>query len=120
MKETTGSLPVQIGFAKGCVRRQRHAKQGGVMEFIPGPMELVIILIIVAMLFGVGRLPEVFGAVGKGLREFRREMSSTPEPTQAAAQQPVEKAIAEPVAGFDTTTPTTVNQSAGEAVTQET
>ena len=48
------------------------------MEFIPGPMELVLILIIVAMLFGVGRLPEVFGAVGKGLREFRREMAAPP------------------------------------------
>jgi sec-independent protein translocase protein TatA len=46
------------------------------MEFIPGPWELVIILIIVAMLFGVGRLPEVFGAVGRGLREFRQEMAA--------------------------------------------
>jgi len=30
-------------------------------------------LLIVAMLFGVGKLPEVFGAVGKGIREFKRE-----------------------------------------------
>jgi sec-independent protein translocase protein TatA len=51
------------------------------MGFLPGPMELVIILIIVARLFGVGRLPEVFGAVGKGIREFRRE--TTPAPTAA-------------------------------------
>ena len=36
-----------------------------------GPLELIIILVIVAMLFGVGKLPEVFGAVGKGVREFR-------------------------------------------------
>ncbi len=40
-----------------------------------GPLELIIILVIVTMLFGVGRLPEVFGAVGKGIREFRRNMS---------------------------------------------
>ena len=40
---------------------------------VPGPLELVIILVIVAMLFGVGKLPEVFGAVGKGIKEFRRE-----------------------------------------------
>ncbi|MFN8493677.1 MAG: twin-arginine translocase TatA/TatE family subunit [Caldilineaceae bacterium] len=38
-----------------------------------GAPELLIILVIVAMLFGVGRLPEVFGAVGKGIREFRKE-----------------------------------------------
>ena len=43
------------------------------MNFLPGPMELILIFIIVAMLFGVGRLPEVFGAVGKGIREFRKE-----------------------------------------------
>ena len=56
---------------------------------LPGPMELVIILVIVAMLFGVGRLPEVFGAVGKGIREFRREVTpgeagdtSTPTPVK--------------------------------------
>jgi len=41
----------------------------------PGPLELVLILVIVAMLFGVGKLPEVFGAVGKGVREFRTNAS---------------------------------------------
>jgi len=52
------------------------------MNIIPGPWELVIILLIVAMLFGVGRLPEVFGAVGKGIREFRKE-STTADKTNA-------------------------------------
>ncbi len=42
---------------------------------VPGPLELVLILVIVAMLFGVGKLPEVFGSVGKGIREFRKESS---------------------------------------------
>jgi len=46
---------------------------------VPGPLELVIILVIVAMLFGVGKLPEVFGAVGKGIREFRRESEGVDE-----------------------------------------
>jgi sec-independent protein translocase protein TatA len=36
-----------------------------------GPVELILIMMIVTMLFGVGKLPEVFGAVGKGVREFR-------------------------------------------------
>ena len=40
-----------------------------------GPVELALVVIIIAMLFGVGKLPEVFGAVGKGIREFRREMT---------------------------------------------
>ncbi len=42
---------------------------------LPGLGELGLILLIVAMLFGVGKLPEVFGAVGKGIREFKRESS---------------------------------------------
>jgi sec-independent protein translocase protein TatA len=37
-----------------------------------GPVELVVILVIVILIFGVGRLPEVGGAVGKGIREFRK------------------------------------------------
>jgi sec-independent protein translocase protein TatA len=37
-----------------------------------GPTELILILVIVVIFFGVGRLPEVFGSVGKGIREFRK------------------------------------------------
>lgn len=43
-----------------------------------GPIELVLILVIVTMLFGVGKLPEVFGSVGRGIREFRKN-STDPE-----------------------------------------
>ncbi len=44
-----------------------------------GPLELILILVIVTMLFGVGKLPEVFGSVGKGIREFRRNAQETDE-----------------------------------------
>ena len=37
-----------------------------------GPIELILILVIVTMLFGVGKLPELFGSVGRGVREFRK------------------------------------------------
>jgi len=40
-----------------------------------GPMELVILLVIILIIFGVGRLPEVGGALGRGIREFRRAAS---------------------------------------------
>ena len=43
------------------------------MPFNLGPVELGLILLIVAMLFGVGKLPEVFGSIGKGVSEFRKE-----------------------------------------------
>jgi sec-independent protein translocase protein TatA len=40
-----------------------------------GPMELGIILVIVVIIFGVGKLPEIGGALGKGIREFKQESS---------------------------------------------
>ena len=51
-----------------------------------GWVELTLILVIVAMLFGVGKLPEVFGSVGKGLREFRKEASAPEERESSTAQ----------------------------------
>ena len=66
------------------------------MNIIPGPWELVIILIIVAMLFGVGRLPEVFGAVGKGIREFRKESTVAEKNAEKMnAEKPTDQAPAE-------------------------
>lgn len=44
-----------------------------------GPTELILILTIIVIFFGVGRLPEVFGSVGKGLREFRKAASAEDE-----------------------------------------
>ena len=38
-----------------------------------GALELTLIMVIVVMLFGAGKLPEIFGAVGKGIRELRKE-----------------------------------------------
>lgn len=36
-----------------------------------GVPELVILLVLVAALFGAGKLPEVMGAIGKGAKEFQ-------------------------------------------------
>ena len=40
-----------------------------------GPMELIIILVIVMIIFGVGKLADIGGALGKGIREFRKASS---------------------------------------------
>ncbi len=37
-----------------------------------GPVEIGLILVIVLIVFGVGKLPQVGGAIGKGLHEFRK------------------------------------------------
>jgi sec-independent protein translocase protein TatA len=58
-----------------------------------GPVELILILVIVTMLFGVGKLPEVFGSVGRGIREFRRNSTDT---TEEEAQESVDAIEAAP------------------------
>jgi len=45
------------------------------MPFHMGPMEIGLILVIVLIVFGVGRLPQVGGAIGKSIREFRKARS---------------------------------------------
>lgn len=41
---------------------------------IPQGPELIVILVIIVLLFGASRIGEVGGALGKTIREFRREM----------------------------------------------
>ena len=62
-----------------------------------GPTELIIILVIVLLLFGVGRLSRIGGELGRGIREFRTglkgdEDESVPDSQEAA---PAEKESAE-------------------------
>ena len=40
-----------------------------------GPMELFIILVIVLVLFGAKRVPEIGASIGKGIREFKRSVN---------------------------------------------
>ena len=42
------------------------------MPFRIGPWEIALILVIILIVFGVGKLPQVGGAVGKGLRSFQK------------------------------------------------
>lgn len=44
-----------------------------------GVPELVIILVVALIIFGPGKLPEIGGALGKGIRDFRKSMESVPD-----------------------------------------
>jgi sec-independent protein translocase protein TatA len=41
-----------------------------------GPTELIIILVIVLVLFGVGRISKIAGEMGSGIRAFKEGMQS--------------------------------------------
>jgi sec-independent protein translocase protein TatA len=51
-----------------------------------GPTELIIILVIVILLFGVGRLSRIGGELGRGIREFRTGLKSDDEEAQVAPE----------------------------------
>jgi TatA/E family protein of Tat protein translocase len=85
----------------------------------PGPLELVIILVIALLILGPGKLPDVGAALGKSIREFRKASSdvqdavkvdtsplapaSAPAAPAPAVAAPV--AAVEPVAAAAVTTP---------------
>lgn len=46
---------------------------------MPGGFELIIILLIVLVIFGAGKLPSVGGALGKGIRNFKKGIKDVDE-----------------------------------------
>ena len=55
---------------------------------IPGPMELILLLVIVLIIFGPGRLPDIGSAVGKGIREFRKASNELEESVRGEPNRP--------------------------------
>jgi len=49
------------------------------MAFKPGIPELLIILVIIILLFGVGRIGKIAGELGKGIRSFRDGLKPSDE-----------------------------------------
>jgi TatA/E family protein of Tat protein translocase len=90
----------------------------------PGPLELVIILVIALLILGPGKLPDVGAALGKSIREFRKASSdvqdavkvdtsplapasapAAPAPAAPAPAVAAPVAAVEPVAAAAVTTP---------------
>lgn len=79
-----------------------------------GPLEMVFVLVLLLLVFGAKRLPELGSGLGKGIREFKRSISDIkdevdrperpnqihePPPRQQvpSAQKPHDTAVSEPV-----------------------
>jgi len=46
-----------------------------------GVPELLIILVIIVIIFGVGKFPEIGSALGKGIKNFKKSMNENNEIT---------------------------------------
>ena len=61
-----------------------------------GPLELGIIFAIVVVLFGASRIGDIGGSIGRGIREFRREVKEgEKEPEEGESEEKKEKATAD-------------------------
>ena len=58
-----------------------------------GATELIVILVVALLIFGPGKLPEIGGALGKGIRDFRKSFEgkdgkdSNPDPEITERQE---------------------------------
>ena len=60
------------------------------------PTHLILILIIVLIIFGAGKLPEVGGALGKGIAEFKQSVRDDGAPLLPSGGAPVKPAAPRP------------------------
>jgi sec-independent protein translocase protein TatA len=63
---------------------------------LDNPLHLAIVLLIVLLLFGAKRLPELGRSLGTGLREFKDSIGSTREEIQQGMAAPLAADHAEP------------------------
>ena len=56
-----------------------------------GMPELLIILVIIVIIFGVGKLPEIGSALGKGIKNFKKSMNENNEIADQAAKKEKEE-----------------------------
>jgi sec-independent protein translocase protein TatA len=65
----------------------------------PGPLEIGLILLIILIVFGVGKLPQVGAALGKGINAFRRgakgedDEEATDKTTKKKAKRKTKKTV---------------------------
>ncbi len=89
-----------------------------------GFSELIIILVIVLIIFGAGRLPQIGEGVGKALKGFKKEVHDVPPPAEEQSSQPqIENAgvgpAPDPVAQPVTAQGAQATGSAPQPVTQQ-
>ena len=80
----------------------------------PGPLELVIILVIALLILGPGKLPDVGAALGKSIREFRKASSDVQDAVKVNVDTsplptPVSSAPVSPAVAADQTPPVQSN-----------
>ena len=53
-----------------------------------GPTELILIFLIVLLIFGANRIPEIAKGLGRGIRDFKKGMSGLDEDDKGKGNPP--------------------------------
>jgi len=56
-----------------------------------GMPELIIILVIILIIFGAGKLPEIGSGIGKGIKNFKKATSEPEKQEKIENKEPIEK-----------------------------
>jgi sec-independent protein translocase protein TatA len=64
----------------------------------PGPLELLVILVIALIVLGPKKLPEAARSVGRGMRELRESLQGATEPDPYEEYEPEDAGDKKPVA----------------------
>ena len=66
------------------------------MTGLLSPTHMVVVLIVLLLLFGAKRLPELGRSLGRGMREFKTSISTDPDDRQATLPGPASGALERP------------------------
>ncbi len=60
---------------------------------LDNPLHIVILVVVLLLVFGARRLPEIGRSLGSGMREFKDSISGESKPTLPPAEQPQPPAV---------------------------
>jgi sec-independent protein translocase protein TatA len=89
---------------------------GAAGPFGLGPMELVIILLVLVMLFGATRLKDLGGSLGQGIKEFRSAVKDDEEEAAKEAAKNAENAKPAEVSAQAEATPAPAATNGAEVI----
>ncbi|HLZ71954.1 MAG TPA: twin-arginine translocase TatA/TatE family subunit [Dehalococcoidia bacterium] len=73
------------------------------MDFFANPVHLILLIVVIVLLFGANKLGDVGGALGKSIREFKKEAGRDDE--ISAARKAAQTPPAGPTAGYSVPQP---------------
>ncbi len=79
-----------------------------------GTAELIVVLIIVLVLFGGRKIPEIMRGIGEGLREFRKASSEATSEIQRLAEEETDTTAEETATVVDAQLEDGTDETAGE------